>query len=105
MIQTLGALTTALATTNVKVDSITTSRTSQVTTPQEQPGTSNPSAVENPSAVPDPCIEEQVRIQATQSMANTDDESWFAVLTMFALTSTLFLLVIEVPYHSPQRST
>ena len=76
-------LTTALVATNAKLDSLTTSRISQVNTPPEKPSTSQPSSMENPSAVLDPSIKEQVQIQVAQRMrasyasflGNTFDES------------------------------
>ena len=87
MIQSLGALTTALAAINTKVDSLTMNRAPKAATSPEQPSTSQPCAMENPptaasSAVPDPSIEEQVRIWVAQQMresypsflANTNDE-------------------------------
>ena len=43
VMETLGSLTSALAATKAKVDSLTTSRASQVATPPEQPGTNQPS--------------------------------------------------------------
>ena len=68
----LGDLTTALAATNARVDSLTTHAVQQVSIPVEQPSPSRPSAMENTPATtstakPDQAsIEEQVQIQVAQ---------------------------------------
>ena len=68
----MGTLTIALAAITTQVDSLTNNRAPQAATLREQPSTSS---VENTtatfSAVPGPCLEEQVLIQAQQWMKSS----------------------------------
>ena len=87
--KTVGAITTALAVTNAKVDSLTTYGVTQWPAPEEQPGFSWPIYADNPLAATSTAesdqasMEEHVRIQVIRRMrssypsflAITDDES------------------------------
>ena len=77
VLKTLCVLTTTLAATNAKVDSLTTHGVPQVSAPEEHPGSSWPSDVENSPAAtsiakPDQAsMEEQAQIWVTHRMRSS----------------------------------
>ena len=69
--QTLGALTTAMATTNAQVDRFTTNGVPQVVTGHNHPGPMRLSAVENPPAAISSAEPDQASFEETASLAPT----------------------------------
>ena len=77
VMQKMGVLTTALATTNTKVDKLTKCETPQMATQAKQPGPRHPSTMENfplNASVAEPYqvdVEEQVRLWVTHCIRAT----------------------------------